>query len=158
MNIIKTFRIIVGVLLLVSTITIFAMLFLEIESLAVFFNFGINISAGNLAEVIAGMVAGLMAGLMFFISMIIVGIFNAIMYTVLGVLTITLKRTKTMPIIITVISAFVLFIEIRALIILTIGGFTSIILPLHIVSDIIIIALSVSSLFLIFREEKIPQA
>ncbi|MFX1449096.1 MAG: hypothetical protein ACFFCG_13365 [Promethearchaeota archaeon] len=158
MNVIKTFRIIVGVLLLVSTVTIFALLFLEIESLAVLFNFGFDISAGNLAEAIVGMVAGLMTGLMFFIAMIIVGIFNAIIYTVFGVLTITLKRTKTMPIIISVISAFTLFIGIRALIILTLGGFTSIILPLRIATDIIIITLSIISLILIFRDEKIPRA
>ena len=68
MNLIKTFRIIIGVLLLLSTVTIFALLFLEIESLAVMFNFGIDISAGNIGEAIVGAIAGLMAGLIFFMA------------------------------------------------------------------------------------------
>jgi hypothetical protein len=158
MNLIKTFRIIIGVLLLVSTTTIFFLLFLEIESLAVIFNFSIDTSAENLGEAILVMVGGLLAGLMFFIAMIFVGIINAIIYTVTGVLTITLKRKKTTLIIAAILSGFVLFLEVRALIILTLGGFTSIVLPVRIISDSVIIGLSIVSFILILKEDKTPRA
>ena len=158
MNLIKTFRIVIGVLLLLSTGTIFALLFLEIESLVVLFNFTIDVSAENLGEAIVGLVGGLMAGLMFFFTMIIVAIINAALYTTIGVLTITLKRTKTMPIIVAILSSFVLFLEIRALVFLTLGGYTSIILPLRLISDIIIIALSIASFILILKiKEETPR-
>ena len=153
MNVDRTFRIVVGILLLVSTVTIFALLFLEIDSLAVLFNFGIDISAGNIGEAIAGAVAGLVAGLIFFFAMIFVGIINA----VFGALTLALKRTKAMPMIVSIFSGLALFIGIRALIVLTLGGYTSIILPLRITSDIIVIALSITSIVLVFREQKLPR-
>ncbi len=159
MNLIKTFRIIIGVLLLLSTVTIFALLFLEIESLAVMINFGIDISAGNIGEAIVGAIAGLMAGLIFFLAMFILAIFNAIIYTVVGVLTITLKRTKTMPIIAAIISSLALFIGLRAFILLYLGGLTSIVLPIRSISDIIIIALSIASFILIIKDtDKTPRA
>ena len=71
MNVIKTFRIIVGVLLLINTVTIFALLFLEIESLVILFDFSFEYQAENLGEAIAGAVAGMMAALFFVIAMII---------------------------------------------------------------------------------------
>ena len=112
MNLIKTFRIIIGVLLLLSTLTIFALLFLEIDSLAVLFNFGIDVSAGNIGEAIAGAVAGLVAGLIFFFAMVFVAIFNVIIYAVLGALTLALKRKKAMPIIVSIFTALALVIGI----------------------------------------------
>ncbi len=157
MNLIKTFRIIIGVLLLLSTLTIFALLFLEIESLAVLFNFGIDVSAGNIGEAIVGAVAGLVAGLIFFFLMVFVAIFNVIIYAVLGALTLALKRKKAMPIIVSIFTALALVIGIRGLIVLTLGGYTSLILPLRITSDIVIIALSIVSLTLIFKGEKLPR-
>lgn len=157
MNLIKTFRIIIGVLLLLSTVTIFALLFMEIESLAVLFNFGIDISAGNIGEAIAGAVAGLVAGLIFFFVMILVGIINVVIYAVLGALTLALKRKKAMPIIVSIFTALALVIGIRGLIVLTLGGYTSIVLPLRITSDVVIIALSIASLTLIFRADKLPR-
>ena len=157
MNLIKTFRIIIGVLLLLSTLTIFALLFLEINSLAVLFNFGIDVSAGNIGEAIVGAVAGLVAGLIFFFLMVFVAIFNVIIYAVLGALTLALKRKKAMPIIVSIFTALALVIGIRGLIVLTLGGYTSLILPLRITSDIVIIALSIVSLTLIFKGEKLPR-
>jgi len=158
MNMIKTFRIVIGVLLLVSTVTIFVLIFLEPEALAVLFNFSIDITAENLGQIIVGLVVGTLAVFMFLIAMFIVAIFNAIVYTTIGVLTITLKRTKTMPIITAILSSLALFLEIRALIFLTLGGFTSIILPLRVVSDIIIIAFSISSFILILKvKEETPR-
>ena len=155
MNLIKTFRIVIGVLLLISTITIFALIFLEIEALVIFFDFSFDYTAENLGEAIAGAIAGMIAQFMFMIAMFIVAIFNAIVYTTVGVLTISLKRNKVMPIIVVALSSLVLFLEIRVLIILTLGGYTSTIFMLRIISDIIIIALSVTSFILIlkFKEE-----
>ena len=158
MSVIKAFRIVIGVLLLVSTITIFALIFLEPETLAVFFDFSIDYTAENLGEAILGAIGGLLAGFFFLIAMFIVAIFNAAVYTTVGVLTITLKRTKTMPIIATILSSLALFLEIRALILLTIAGLTSIILPLRLISDIIIIAFSISSFILILKvKEETPR-
>jgi len=157
MNIIKTFRIIVGVLLLINTITIFALLFLEIDSLAIMFNFSFEYSAENLGEAIAGAVAGMMAGLIFVFVMIFVGIINAAIYITFGVLTLSLKRAKAMPIIVAIFTGLALFIGFRAFLILTLGGYPSIILPLRVVSDVIVIGLSITNFFLIIRAEKIPR-
>ena len=143
MEMFKTFKIVIGVLLLLSSFTIFALLFLEPEGLAIFLNFSIDISADNLGEAIAGVIGGLMAGLMFLIGMFIVGIFNFIFYIVIGSLTIALKRSKTMLIIAVIISSLSLFLEIRALTLLISGGFTSIIFTLRTISDIIIIVFSI---------------
>ena len=143
MEMFKTFKIVIRVLLLLSSFTIFALLFLEPEGLAIFLNFSIDISADNLGEAIAGVIGGLMAGLMFFIGMFIVGIFNFIFYIVIGSLTLALKRSKTMLIIAVIISSLSLFLEIRALTLLISGGFTSIIFTLRTISDIIIIVFSI---------------
>jgi len=151
MKLIKTFRIVIGVLLLISTVTIFALIFLEPEALYIFFDFSFDYTAENLGEAILVAIAGAIAEFMFIIAMFIVAIFNAIVYTTVGVLTITLKRTKTMPIIATVLSSLALFLEIRVLIILTLGGFTSIIFTVRIISDIIIIAFSITSFILILK-------
>jgi len=155
MKLIKSFRIVIGVLLLISTVTIFALIFLEPDALALFFDFSFDYTAENIGEAIAVAIAGMMAGLLFMLAMGIVAIFNAVVYTTVGVLTITLKRNKVMPIIVAVLSSLVLFLEIRVLIILTLGGLTSMIFTIRIISDIIIIALSITSFILIlkFKEE-----
>ena len=153
----NTFRIIIGVLLLLSAATIFALLFLETESIAVLFNFGIDMSVENIGDVIAGIAVGIAAGLVFFFAMIFVGIINAIIYVVLGALTLALKRKKTTLIIVSIITALALFIGVRALIILTLGGYTSIILPLRITSDVIIIVLSIISVVLIAKSNILPR-
>jgi len=157
MNVIKTFRIIVGVLLLINTVTIFALLFLEIESLVILFDFSFEYQAENLGEAIAGAVAGMMAALFFVIAMIIVGIINAIIYATFGVLTLTLKRNKAIPIIVAIFTGLALYIGIRAFLILTIGEYPTIILPLRVVSDFVVIGLSITNFFLIIKSEKIPR-
>ena len=154
MGAIGTFRIIVGVLLLISTATIFALLFLETDSLVILFDFSFDYQAENIGEAIAAAVAGMMAGLMFFFGMILVGIINIAIYITFGVLTLTLKRAKAMPIIVAIFTGFALFIGARAFMILTLGGYSSIILPLRIVIDVVIIAMSVTNLFLIIKEDR----
>jgi hypothetical protein len=157
MNLIKTFRIIVGVLLLVNTITIFALLFLEPNPLAVVFNFSFDMEAENLGEAIVGIVGGIVAGLMFFIAMIIVGIFNVAIYITFGVLTITLKRNKAIPIIVAVFTGFALYLGARALYLVSLAEIPTIILPLRVISDIVVIGLSIANFFLILRAEKVPR-
>ncbi|MFX0012025.1 MAG: hypothetical protein ACFE9R_17045 [Candidatus Hermodarchaeota archaeon] len=157
MDLNKTSRIIVGVLLLINTVTIFALLFLEPDALAVIFNFGIDINASNLGEVIAGLALSIGAGIAFLIFMFLAAIFNAIIYTVFGALTLALKRTKAMPIIVSIFTALALFIGARALLILTLGGYPSLILPLRVVSDVLVIALSILSIVLTFREGRLPR-
>ncbi|MHA1507632.1 MAG: hypothetical protein ACTSO6_02890 [Promethearchaeota archaeon] len=156
MEMFKTFKIVIGVLLLLSSFTIFALLFLEPEGLAIFLNFSPDISAGNLGEAIAGVIGGIMAGLMFFIAMFILGIFNFIFYIVIGSLTLALKRSKTMLIIAVIISSFALFLEIRALTLLISGGFISIIFTLRMISDIIIIVFSIYLFIQIIKSTEEP--
>jgi len=156
MELIRPFRIVIGVLLLISSITIIALIFLEPEALTVFFNFSLDITAENIGEAIAGVIAGILAGFAFLIGMFIIGIFNFMFYTVIGSLTLALKRSKTMLIIVVIVSSLALFLEIRALIFLTLGGFTSIIFTLRTISDIIIIAFSIYMLVQIFKTTEKP--
>lgn len=162
MNLNKTSRIIVGVLLLINTVTIFALLFLNPDALAVIFNFGIDITAHNLGEVIAGIAIGIGAAIGFLIFIFLLAIINAIIYTVFGALTLALNRTKAMPIIVSIFTALALFIGARALLILNLAGLPgdfpgNLILPLRIVSDVVVIALSILSIVLTFREGRLPR-
>jgi hypothetical protein len=157
MNLIKTFRIIVGILLLINTVTIFALLFLEIESLVVFFEFGVDIDAQNIGEAIAEAVANMFAGFFFLIGMFIIGILNAIIYTTFGVLTLTLKRAKVMPIIVVIFTGISLYLGIRAFMILVLGDYPTLILPLRIISDFVVVGLSITNFILIIRAQKIPR-
>jgi hypothetical protein len=153
----KTLRIIVGVLLLINTVTIFALLFLEVDSLVVMFNFDIDLSASNLGEAIANLAVGIAAAIFFLIAMIIVGIINVIIYTVFGALTLALKRSKTMPILVTIFSGLALFIGGRALFILMLAELPTIIMPLRVISDVVVIGMSITSIILTFRADKIPR-
>ena len=155
MELFKPFKIAIGVLLILSSVTIFALLFLEPDALALLFSFSIDITAENLGEAIAGAVAAMAAGLVFVIAMFIIGIFNFIFYIVIGSLTLALKRSKTMLIIAVIISSFALFIEIRATIFASIGGFTSFILILRLISDIIVIGFSIYLLLQLFKTKEI---
>jgi len=154
MELIKPFRIVIGVLLLLSSLTIFALVFLEPEALAVALNFSIDITAENIGEAIAGAIGGLLAGFAFLIGMFIVGVFNFMLYTAIGSLTLALKRSKAMLIIAVIITSLALFLEIRAVMILTLGGFTSTIFMLRTISDIIIIAFSITSFILILKTKE----
>lgn len=148
---IKNLKIIVGLILLISSITVFAMLFFEPEALAVLINFSIDITASNLGEAIAGLAASIAAGFVFLIGMLILGGIYFIFYLIIAGLTISHKRSKTITIIVIIISGFSLFLEIRALIILTIGGYASAILTLHLIGDVLIVGLSIYSVIKLFQ-------
>ena len=158
MELYKPFKIVIGVLLLLSSITIFVLLFLEPDSLALLFNFSIDITAENLGEAIAGALVAIGAGIAFLFFMIIVGIFNLILYIVIGSLTLALKRSKTILIIAVILTSYALFLEIRVIIIATLGGLPSTILIIRLISDITIISLSGYLLFQLFKRKEIaPQ-
>ena len=155
MELYKPFKIVIGILLLLSSVTIFALLFLDPDALVLLFSFSIDITAENIGEAIAGAMAALGAGIAFLFLIIIVGIFNFILYIVIGSLTLALKRSKTILIIAVIITSFALFLEIRVIIIEAMGGLTSMILILRLISDIAIIGLSVYSLFQLFKRKEI---
>jgi hypothetical protein len=155
MDLYKPFKIVIGVFLLLSSITIFALLFLEPDILALLFNFSINVTAENLSEVIAGMVTATVAALFFGILMFILGIFYFIFYVVIGSLVLALKRSKTILIIAAIISSFALFLEARTTILAAIAGFTSIILIICLISDCIIIGFSIYLLVQLFKSKEI---
>ena len=155
MDLSKTFRIIVGVLLLLSSTTLLALLFLEPDSLAIIFNFSIDVTASNLGEAIAGAIAGIAAGFAFLIGMLILGTFNFIFYLTIGSIRLALKRSKTMSIFVIILTSFVLLLEARTLILLSLGGFTSILLTLYVIGDVVIIAFSLYLLIHIFRTPEI---
>jgi hypothetical protein len=158
MELYKPFKIVIGVLLLLSSITIFVLLFLEPDSLALLFNFSIDITAENLGEAIAGALVAIGAGIAFLFFMIIVGIFNLIIYVVIGSLTLGLKKSKTILIIAVILTSYALFLEIRVIIIATLGGLPSTILIIRLISDITIISLSGYLLFQLFKRKEIaPQ-
>jgi hypothetical protein len=150
----ENLRIISGIIILVSSLTLLLLLFLNPVALAVLFNFGIDITASNLGEIIAGLLAGLLMTLFFLISMFIIGIFYLIGYLILGILTLVLKRSKAMNIILIIITAFFLVIEIRALSILIFGGYNSIILILRLIGDPIVLIISIYSLFRIVQSTR----
>ncbi|NVM17202.1 MAG: hypothetical protein HWN80_05755 [Candidatus Lokiarchaeota archaeon] len=155
MDLSKTFRIIVGVLLLLSSTTLLALLFLEPDSLAIIFNFSIDVTASNLGEAIAGAIAGIAAGFVFLIGMLILGTLNFIFYLIIGSIRLALKRSKTMSIFVIILTSFALLLETRTLILLTLGGFTSILLTLYVIGDVIIITFSLYLLIHIFRTPEI---
>ena len=155
MELYKPFKIVIGILLLLSSVTIFALLFLDPDALVLLFSFSIDITAENIGEAIAGAMAAIGAGIAFLFLIIIVGIFNFILYIVIGSLTLALKRSKTILIIAVIITSFALFLEIRVIIIEAMGGLTSMILILRLISDIAIIGLSVYSLFQLFKRKEI---
>jgi hypothetical protein len=158
MELYKPFKIVIGVLLLLSSIRIFVLLFLEPDSLALLFNFSIDITAENLGEAIAGALVAIGAGIAFLFFMIIVGIFNLIIYVVIGSLTLGLKKSKTILIIAVILTSYALFLEIRVIIIATLGGLPSTILIIRLISDITIISLSGYLLFQLFKRKEIaPQ-
>jgi hypothetical protein len=150
----ENLRIISGIILLASSSTLLLLLFFNPEALAVLFSFGIDITASNLGELIAGLVVGLIVGLLFLIFMSVIGIIYLIGYAVLGILTLVFKRSKVMNIILVIVTSFFLVLEIRALLILVLGGYSSIILTLRLIGDPIVLIISIYSLFKIVQLTK----
>jgi hypothetical protein len=123
-------------------------------ALAVLFNFGIDITTSNLGEIIAGLLVGFLKAVFFLMIMFLIGILYLIGYVTLGVLTLVLKRSRAMNIILIIVTVFFLVLEIRALIILILGGYGSIILTLRLIGDPIVLIISIYSLFRIVQSTR----
>ena len=117
MKLFKTFKITIGVLLLLSSIIIISLFFLEPKVLT-----------------------NIYTGFKFLIAMFIVP--TIFLYGLIGVLTLAFKKSKTMIFIAALVSLIALLLEIFVLVSRTLGEFTIIILTLHLIMDIIIVAFS----------------
>ena len=117
MKLFKTFKITIGVLLLLSSIIIISLIFLEPKTFKNIFT-----------------------GFKFLIAMCIVP--TIFLYGLIGVLTLAFKKSKTMIFIAALVSLIALLLEIFVLVSRTLGEFTIIILTLHLIMDIIIVAFS----------------
>ena len=117
MKLFKPFKITIGVLLLLSSIIIISLFFLEPKALT-----------------------NIYTGFKFLIAMFIVP--TIFLYGLIGVLTLAFKKSKTMIFIAALVSLIALFLEIFILVSRTLGEFTIIILTLHLIMDIIIVDFS----------------
>ncbi|MFW9771676.1 MAG: hypothetical protein ACFFBY_02625 [Promethearchaeota archaeon] len=153
---VESLKITVGIIILIFSVTILVMAFTEngLEALFVLFNFGIDITVSNLAEAIVGAVAAAFAALIFWILMIFVGIIYLILSLVFGILTLALKRSKPLTIIVLVFIGLSLVLEIRAIAILTIASLINVVLVLHLIGDAIIATLLIISLVKLYRLPK----
>ncbi len=154
MGVVESLKIVAGIIILISSMTILVMVFIpsEINALAVLFNFGIDVTASNLAEAIVYSITTALAGLFFFLGMIFIGIIYLAASVTFGVLTLVLKRSKAITIIVLILASFTLILGIRAVVFLSIAGYSSLVLPLRIVADSIVITICIYSLVILFRK------
>ena len=147
-------KIISGFLLLISSITVFIMLISEPETMAVFFRFNIDITVEDLGDVIAGFAAGIAAVIGALITSIIFGVIYFLVYFIIGLVTIFTKKGKGLIITVIILTCLSLFIEIRALVIISIGTYTSMILPARLAIDAIILGISIYGLVVLSKNSK----
>ncbi|MFX0017831.1 MAG: hypothetical protein ACFFAK_15665 [Promethearchaeota archaeon] len=154
MGVVESLKIVAGIIILISSMTILVMVFMpsEINALAVLFNFGIDVTASNLAEAIVYGITAALAGLLFGLMMIVIGIIYLAASVTFGVLTLVLKRSKAITIIVLILASFTLILGIRAVVFLSIAGYSSLVLPLRIVADSIVITICIYSLVILFRK------
>ncbi|MFW9946333.1 MAG: hypothetical protein ACFFDX_05835 [Candidatus Odinarchaeota archaeon] len=154
MGVVESLKIVAGIIILISSMTILVMVFMpsELNALAVLFNFGIDVTASNLAEAIVYSITAALAGLFFILGMLIIGVIYLAASVTFGVLTLVLKRSKAITIIVLILASFTLIIGIRAVVFLSIAGYSSLVLPLRIVADSIVITICIYSLVILFRK------
>ena len=153
MSVVKSLKIVAGIIILLSSMTIIVMVFLEPTALAILFNFSIRITSSSIIEAIVDEIVASIAALVFLIGMLIIGVIYLALSVNFGILTLVLKRSKAVTIIVLLLAGFTLSLEIRAVIILSIDGrYGSIILPVRIVADSIVIAICIYSLIILFRK------
>ncbi|MFX1316840.1 MAG: zinc ribbon domain-containing protein [Promethearchaeota archaeon] len=152
MNKVEILKIIAGVLILIFSVTILLMAFSDngLKVLAVLFNFSLDLNAENLGEAIANIAVGIAATFFFWIAMLFIGVVYLAICVTFGVLTLVLRESKAVTIIVLLFIALSLFIEIRALIFLAKADITSGILIAHLISDLIIAGISVYSIIILF--------
>lgn len=147
-------KILSGVLILLVSSFLLLILFFEPDSLAVFFNFSLDISAENLGEAIGLAVAGLIAGLFFALFVFIFGIIYLAFFVTIGSLNLALRRSKVLSIITIIIIGITIFLDIRSLVILIIANIQSIILPIFVSLNIVIFLITLYSIIFLFRQSK----
>ena len=154
MGVVESLKIVAGIIILISSMTILVMVFMpsELNALAVLFNFGIDVTASNLAEAIVYSITTALAGLFFALGMIFIGVIYLAASVTFGVLTLVLKRSKAITIIVLILASFTLILGIRAVVFLSIAGYSSLVLPLRIVADSIVITICIYSLVILFRK------
>ena len=145
-------KILSGVLILLVSSFLLLILFFEPDSLAVFFNFSLDISAENLGEAIGLAVAGLIAGLFFALFVFIFGIIYLAFFVTIGSLNLALRRSKVLSIITIIIIGITIFLDIRSLVILIIANIQSIILPIFVSLNIVIFLITLYSIIFLFRQ------
>ena len=152
MNKVEILKTIAGVIILIFSITILLMAFSKngLKALVVLFNFGIDYNTTNLEEFIAAAAASIVAGLFFWIGMIFIGIVYLAICINFGVLTLVLKTSKTVTIIVLIFTSFSMFMEIRAIAILVRAEITSGILIAHLFGDIVVAGICVYSIIILY--------
>ncbi len=152
MNKVEILKTIAGVIILIFSITILLMAFSKngLKALVVLFNFGIDYNTTNLEEFIVAAAASIVAGLFFWIGMIFIGIVYLAICINFGVLTLVLKTSKTVTIIVLIFTSFSMFMEIRAISILARAEITSGILIAHLFGDIVVAGICVYSIIILF--------
>jgi hypothetical protein len=151
MNKVEILKIIAGILILIFSATILMMLFSNngLKALIVLFNFNLDISASNLGEAIASAALTLAASLFFFAGMILIGIVYLIVCVNFGILTLVLRESKAVTIIVLIFTSVTLFMEIRAIIVLAKVELTSGILIAHLFADLVVAGICIYSLIIL---------
>lgn len=152
MNKVEILKTIAGVIILIFSITILLMAFSKngLKALIVLFNFNLDITASNLGEAIAAAAVSLAAALFFWIGMIFIGIVYLAICINFGVLTLVLKTSKAVTIIVLIFTSFSMFLEIRAITILARAELTSGILIAHLFGDIVVAGICVYSIIILY--------
>jgi len=154
----RTLKVISGFLLIINSITIFVMLFLEPETMGVFFRFNIDIQAENLGEAIAGFALGIGAIVGMIIMTLVIGAGYLVIYLIIGIVTAVVKKGKGLIIVVIILTCLSLFLEGRALTILLIGEKSSIILPVRITMDAIILGISIYCLVVLSKNPNVIES
>ncbi len=152
MNKVEILKTIAGVIILIFSITILLMAFSRngLKALIVLFNFGLDYNATNLGELIVAATAEIIAGLFFWLAMIFIGVVYLAISVTFGVLTLVLKESKAVTIIVLIFTCISLFLEIRAIIFLARAELTSGILIAHLFGDLVVTGICVYSIIILY--------
>jgi len=152
MNKVEILKTIAGVIILIFSITILLMASSRngLKALIVLFNFGLDYNATNLGELIVAATAEIIAGLFFWLAMIFIGVVYLVISVTFGVLTLVLKESKAVTIIVLIFTCLSLFLEIRAIIFLARAEFTSGILIAHLFGDLVVTGICVYSIIILY--------
>ena len=152
MKLYRILKIISGILLTLSSVSFFVLMFSEPESIVILFRFGIDIGAENFVQAITEIVLEM-------VGRFLLNLFLAIIYFVLlliiGLITIFVRKGKGLIIFVIILTCISLFFEIRALAILVIGEVPSMILPIKVASDAVILGISIYNLIVLSKDSEI---